>query len=479
MGAMRTVLLSVVLVAIAASGRISAQDAELQKQIDQAIDRGVEYLKKFQRADGSWQFRKDQTDMTALVAWTLLESGVGPKDPSIVKAATILRKLSISDRRTYCTALHVIFFDKLGDSADELLIEALGARLLWGITRYGGWTYNTGPVDPKGDKELEEAIKKFRDDAPAKPEPDAQRKLHQLTVAQLEAMKKAGVATAYLSGDNSNTQFAALALWVARRHGLPVDQHLALVEKRFRESRAADGGWGYMPFLQPGHAVTGTMTCAGLLGFALGEGAKLKGKTTKELLEDADVKKSLALLANFVGKTADPSKPPESGKPTMGPYYYFLFSLERMAVIYDLKTIGDTDWYVWGARELIKRQGKNGSWIESHDNADTCFALLFLKKANVAEDLSVGLKGIVGNPDKKKPAPKEIFDFPILIPKTPPKAEKPGQNKEPKPESKRGPQAEQGRSEQGRSERTLSEDTLKGAATDATDAIVLRRQRRS
>ena len=36
-----------------------------------------------------------------------------------------------------------------------------------------------------------------------------------------------------------------LALWVARRHGLPTDGALALVNARFRDSQNGDGGWSY------------------------------------------------------------------------------------------------------------------------------------------------------------------------------------------------------------------------------------------
>src|SRR5262249_46856572 len=36
------------------------------------------------------------------------------------------------------------------------------------------------------------------------------------------------------SSDNSNTQFAMLALWAAQRHGVPLDRTLARVDRRFR-----------------------------------------------------------------------------------------------------------------------------------------------------------------------------------------------------------------------------------------------------
>src|SRR5208282_4758720 len=45
--------------------------------------------------------------------------------------------------------------------------------------------------------------------------------------------------------DNSNTQFAMLALWAARRHDVPVERSLALSELRFRVSQLRSGAWAY------------------------------------------------------------------------------------------------------------------------------------------------------------------------------------------------------------------------------------------
>src|SRR5205814_6830000 len=64
-------------------------------------------------------------------------------------------------------------------------------------------------------------------------------------------------------GDNSNTQFAIMAVWVARKHGLPVDRTLAMVEARFRGSQNDDGSWGYT---EHSGERPDSMTCAGLLG---------------------------------------------------------------------------------------------------------------------------------------------------------------------------------------------------------------------
>src|SRR5262249_3581901 len=80
-----------------------------------------------------------------------------------------------------------------------------------------------------------------------------------------------------------------------------------------------------------------------------------------------------------------------------GKAYYFLWSLERVAVAFGLPTIGNKDWYGWGTEVLVANQRKDGSWQGSyaHHGADTCFALLFLRRANLARDLTTTLKGKV------------------------------------------------------------------------------------
>jgi hypothetical protein len=76
---------------------------------------------------------------------------------------------------------------------------------------------------------------------------------------------------------------------------------------------------------------------------------------------------------------------------------YFLWSVERVAMLYNLKTIGGKDWYDWGAQLLVQNQLAEGSWRSKqyHGSApiiDTCFALLFLKRSNLVQDLTDNLR---------------------------------------------------------------------------------------
>src|SRR5262249_51219022 len=96
-------------------------------------------------------------------------------------------------------------------------------------------------------------------------------------------------------GDNSNTQFAILALWIARRKGIPVETALQRIDNRFRTTQGPDGAWLYQPvgpqaardpmaarmeMMMREHAGPSysppAMTCAGLLGLALAQGSSLE-----------------------------------------------------------------------------------------------------------------------------------------------------------------------------------------------------------
>jgi len=185
--------------------------------------------------------------------------------------------------------------------------------------------------------------------------------------------------------DNSNPQFAVLALWVAQRHHVPIDRNIALVKNHFLTTQrpntpdpSLEGSWNY-------HANVGangpwpSMTCAGLLGLAVAHGLAEKG----EPLEDQAIRKGLAMLGREIDRPGD----------QRALDLYFLWSLERVAVLYNLSKIGDKDEYAWGSQALLDKQQPDGSWKDggypgSVFLSDTCFALLFLKQANLAADLT-------------------------------------------------------------------------------------------
>jgi hypothetical protein len=191
--------------------------------------------------------------------------------------------------------------------------------------------------------------------------------------------------------DNSNTQFALLALWVARRNGMPVDVALQRVETRFRKTQHNSGGWTYdarpVGAEQKPPQPTATMTACGLLALAVAAGLTDKG-TKVDLSKDEVVTRGLYAVSASLGQPGQPRDQLVLANP--GRSYYFLWTLERMAVIYNLRTIGGKDWHRWGIDLILANQQADGSWRGEFaaGGCDTSFALLFLRKANVARDLT-------------------------------------------------------------------------------------------
>jgi hypothetical protein len=196
--------------------------------------------------------------------------------------------------------------------------------------------------------------------------------------------------------DNSNTQFALLALWAARRLDVPTDVALLFGYRRFAASQFQDGGWAYHSTMYPGAGAGGgsspAMTCVGLLGLAMGHGAAPVDGKDKGTKQDPFIQKGLTALGQSIGT---PSKDPNA-RPHV-PSLYYLWSVERVAVLYELNTIGGKDWYGWGAQMLLNSQQQNGCWNtggypSATPDVDTCFALLFLRRSNLVRDLTENLR---------------------------------------------------------------------------------------
>jgi hypothetical protein len=222
--------------------------------------------------------------------------------------------------------------------------------------------------------------------------------LQKLPVVALHANKGKVAVQRARGEDNSNSQFALLGLWAARRHDVPTEFSLLLAKQRYTASQNADGGWGY----HVSTASTNTMSNVGLIGLAMGHGAMPDPKG-KAKLEDATIQNGLRALGKYIGA---PSKDPNARLPMQN--LYFLWSVERVAMLYDLKTIGGKDWYGWGAQTLLPNQHADGHWLGARypgtgNHTDTCFALLFLKRSNLVPDLteSLRLNMVIRDPEAK------------------------------------------------------------------------------
>jgi len=324
----------------------------------------------------------------------------------------------------------------LGDPRDRAMIQSYALHLVGGQTARGGWGYEfanltssdqqqlltfleatrlpTAPAVGKAADPLAPPDKSADDDSPkgaaddgvpakpdstkpvaAKPKP-ALPGWQNLSVNVKKtpliynwyfpkgSLSKSDLMMAMMAAeDNSNTQFALLALWAARRHGIPSERCLAAAGARFAASQAEDGSWTYSSIGFAGGGPTPAMTCVGLLGLAMGHGVASPAKKADAgaaLPDNPAIARGLQKVGDFVDARSMSN-------------FYFMWSLERVAVLYNLKTIGNQDWYEVGSNMLLPIQKEDGSWyaggyMGSTYALDTCFALLFLKRSNLVQDLT-------------------------------------------------------------------------------------------
>jgi hypothetical protein len=419
---------------------------EDQDKVDRAIDKGIAILKRKQTKEGDWPqaFQGEFfVGQCALPAYALLEAGVPVDDPVILKAAKYLRPRVRNNGFTYELSLALLFFDRLGDPQDEKLIQSLAARLIAGQHYSGGWSYRC-PVG-KPDKEVA-LLKALKDLEKGVAEGKSPRQVYhdaaiprvwmglavfqaKIALEETESQPTGNRGGLFTEGyppfgftartDNSNTQFALLALWRAQQRDIPMKRTFALLVERFERSQYADGWWsyGYNPALGTmKHPFSfsrlyRSMVCAGLLSLAIGQG--LKSPTLGARLPEQESSRMLDGLAALYSEIGSPTGQMKISAPPQN--LYFLWSVERVGMLYDLPAIGDKDWYRWGAEMLIANQSASGKWWagqppapdfgpEYGDVLNTAFALLFLKHAHPMKELTAKLsykseelnKGLVG-----------------------------------------------------------------------------------
>jgi hypothetical protein len=431
---------------------------EEQAKVNDAIAKGVEYVRKMPT---NWGASQHGVGQAALRGLALLECGVKKDDPAVQAAVKYIREKLPTTHETYNVSLALLFLDRFEDPADHEAIQSLALRLVAGQLSDGGWNYHCGAapfpyLTKEQEKELLGILIQARPQDPLElftgpdgrvlPEyvvtspgeqlpifvspgdsgnsgnptnaPRARSSAGDLAKATENASPKVKSIPALQPpgtpfvqdhrkqpSDNSNTQFAILAVWVAQRHGVPMERTLALLVKRFRTSQDQEGVWGYHYQRSPGHNRTSSaMICAGLLGLGAGYGMTAGSgdkKANKPGVQDEGVIQAFKALEKAVG-TPNGNGAQQMFSPN-GVNLYFLWSLERVGVMYNLTKIGDKDWYRWGAEVIVAHQKPNGSWTDGTypgglgdiNHVDSCFALLFLTRANLAKDLSKKLEYII------------------------------------------------------------------------------------
>ena len=307
-----------------------------QERIDGAIDKGVKLLLDRQLVDGSWQnwSWKYRDGQTALCVYTLLKCGVPAEHPAVLKALAYLRAAPTA--KTYSAGCLLMALGAAHRPQDvEWMEEIVGDLLSW-QNGSGGWAY------PEGAPDL------------------------------------------------SITQYALLGLRAAEAAGIEIERDVWEDALRFTLSNqqkpvpTADGPEAAFHY-HSGSAWTSSMTTAGLSNLGILRPRlekKLNNKRRREL--DTGIEMGLRWLGNRM-------QVKNTGANAW--HRYYLYGLERAGALLDVKKMGGQDWYQLGARALVEDQKPNGAWEESHydgymwikmHDADTCFALLFLRRATSA-----------------------------------------------------------------------------------------------
>ncbi len=363
----------------------SLAQAQDQAKIDAAIRKGLEYLKG---ADSPPHPHSKALHSDELILYTMIVGDVSPQNPRF--KALLDRVLTDEPHQVYKVALQAMALEELDRVKYQTRIAYCAQFLVDNQCTNGQWSYGSPTIAPKdlptavasdgGDKpKVVSGTRNF--DAPVREKPKVIRKI------PIKKQRDGGA-----SGDNSNTQYAALGLRACFDAGilLPEETLQSAVRWLIESMHAIDGedkagkgavvsggetpgkaqGWSYKG-ADDGNAY-GSMTAGGVGALTIYD-YMLK----KDWKKDPNVKNGLAWLGKNFSVTANPGR----GNAWL---LYYLYGVERAGILYGTDKIGDHDWYLEGAKYLLGTQAGDGSWTVSggeHATWDTCFAILFLKKA--------------------------------------------------------------------------------------------------
>ena len=368
--------------AILLSALLCAQNAGApsQKDIDEAVKKGLEYLKTAPSPGGHLKTNCDE-----LIFLTLLHGGMSDKNPVFQKylKATVESPLE----HTYKVALKAMCLEEYDPAKYQVEIAQCAQFLVDNQCQNGQWSYGR-PTDVskfKADTSVASGGEKKKDEPP--------KKVINFGAERVKSVPKTwlivtpGKTVGGAAGDNSNSQYAALGLRACHDAKVKIPEstlHQARkwwVESQFPPADGADAkavvsgegvraqGWNYK---KPGegeggqdrppyHAMTaGAVGATVIYEYILGRDFK-KDKVTKAGVE-------------WLGKHF-----------SVNTNYYYMYALERAGMLYDVESFGGNNWYWKGVPVLLKGQNGDGSWgsreNKEENTWDTCFAILFLKKA--------------------------------------------------------------------------------------------------
>lgn len=336
----------------------------LDKDVVRAIDDGVAWLRARQLEDGSWKYctcGSNANDSftagtTALSLYTLLKCDVPLKDKAVQAGFDWLLREALPNH-TYTVSLEAMACGE----AIELLLPPFKAE-------------KNRAAKAEIAAQIDRYAKRLRECASWLVEAQTRSNRGGFESGDWGYQKPAN-----RDMDNSNTQFALLGMRASQNAGVPVPEaSWAKSLNHWAADQVKDGGWPYRRDRDdPNQGGSRSMSAAGMYCTLVAK-ATLKRKDPQILANDEPIKKVVALFSKQYPV-------PEARRDRPGGHvhsvYYDLYSLERAMMVARMEKLGGRDWYRDGAAFILLNQEAGGEWI---DTTDTCFALLFLKKAYIA-----------------------------------------------------------------------------------------------
>jgi len=381
-------------------------------RIDLAVENGKKWLRAQQSPDGKISdsgYTVGGTaagcGATALSLLALLHSGVPSSDAGVQKAFSYLDAHRMKE--PYDNALYLMAIE--GKYLPMAMLDDVA-------------NYDEG-------KTREEIVRQISKDDKARV---AQ------AVAELLAAQLPNGSFGYAAGAEPNlssTQYALLGLKSASRMGHELAPSVwkralgyvmsrsipglktPLAFQRYSEAEStmpvAATGWSYNE--KYSSMLTGSMTSAGVSSLAICGSELSRTKNLSKTEEQNIIEAAHGGLAWILMNYGWRANTPEGVPPTFAMLYYYIYSVERALILWDVERLGSHSWYLEGAATLLSWQQPDGRWVAGQGTpvVDTAWALLFLKRGAVpvetperhpvrSEDKTNKLEG--GPNEKKEPS---------------------------------------------------------------------------
>jgi hypothetical protein len=345
------------------AGNEVVQAAPKPRTLDDAVRGGMAYLKEKAAKFG----RDSKSD--ELLLWTYLQGGAAESDPEV--QALLKAALENKLERTYNVAFTAMVLEELDRVKYQKRIAQCAQFLLDNQCANGQWSYGAPSM--------------FAEDLAFPPVPPKPKGVRKVAVTR----KRGGPE----SGDNSNSMYALLGLRACHDAGIVLPREAVIqAAKWWRDTQSRSSavkapasptaeGWCYN---RHDHKPYGSMTVGGVGSLVICD--YIQGTDWKK---DPQVQNGMEWLAKNFSVTCNPGpyEHAQMEENSQHQFFYYMYGLERAAILYGTEQIGGHYWFAKGLQVLIDAQRADGSWKSAQGGSelnDTCFAILFLRKATRA-----------------------------------------------------------------------------------------------